>query len=172
MHTGLLIVWGLFWTFFFGVAAQAFHAEFLVINVPIAVGAYCAARRKPLTAYFVVLVLAWFMAVLAGGGRGPSMLAHLIVCLFFVFTRSRLRAHSNLRLAGTVVAGAMLWSLLFALIMGMAGAGGWWGTLVTISPLVAAMTGVFALFNNAVLSQFDGDRRGSFMGEKAPLRPR
>lgn len=159
MNTSFLIAWGLLWTFLLGVIAHQFQFEQVVIHVPVVFAAYCAARRRPFTAYLTVLVLAWFTAVMAGGGRGPIMLAYLLVCLLFVSTRSRLRTHTNLRLAGIVVAGCMLWSILFCILMGIAGKGGWWKVMVQISPLSAAATGLFAWFTNAILSRIDPEQR-------------
>lgn len=171
MGTALLMLWGVFWTLFFGTAAHLFQVELFVVNVPIAMATYCAARRRPTTAYSVVFVVGWFDALLSGGGRGPVLLAYLLVTLLLVFTRNRLRTHSRLRLAGVVVAASMLWSITFCVIMGMIGSGGWWKTLIQVSPISAALTGIFALFNHAVLSRIDPVQRLEITGD-SPLRSR
>lgn len=171
MGSLILIVWGVFWTLAFGVAAQLFHVDLLVVNVPIAMATYCAARRRPITAYGVVFAVGWFGALLSGGARGPVLLAYLIVSGLLVFSRNRLRTHTHLRLAGAVVAASMLWSVVFCIILVMVGAGGWWKPLIQVSPLSAAMTGVFALFNHAVLSRIDPVQRLEIAGD-SPLRAR
>lgn len=154
MTTLFLILWGIGWTLLFSVGTLVFHMDLLVINVPVAMAAYCASRRRPFTAYFVTWVVGWVAALYSGGGRGPVLLSLLAICVLLVFTRKRLQTHSNWRLAGVVVAACVLWSLLFCLTMGMIGAGSWWAPFFQLSPLSAALTGIFALANNWALSHF------------------
>lgn len=171
MSALVLIAWGIFWTLAFGVSAHLFQIELLVVNVPVAMAVYCAARRRSVTAYSVVFTVGWFGALLSGGARGPVLLAYLVVTALLVLSRNRLRTHTQLRLAGVAVAASMLWSLCFCMLLGVVGAGSWWKTLIQVSPLSAAMTGVFALFSHAVLSRIDPVQRLEIAGN-SPLRAR
>lgn len=171
MTAFLLMLWGIGWTLIFSVASLVFHFDLLIINVPVAMAAYCASRRRPFTAYSVTWVVGWVAALLSGGGRGPVLLSLLAICALLVFTRKRLQTHSNARLAGVVVAACVLWSLLFVLAMGMIGAGSWWRPFFQASPLSAALTGLFALANNWALSALAPSDYA--LGEAgAPLRSR
>jgi|GEM_PF-5665408 len=159
MRTLLLMVWGILSTLAASVAAQLLHIELLAIHVPVVIATHAAARRSAFEAYFAVMVVAWFDALLGGGARGPVMLAYLTVTIVLIFSRNRLRSQSVLRLATIVVAASMLWSFVLVLILGAIGSGGWWGTFFKISPLAAAATGAFSLLHFAVMHRIDPTQR-------------
>lgn len=170
MSTAFLIVWGCLWTLVFSVAAQIFHVEYLVIHVPVAMTVYCAARRRPIDAWVVAWFVGWVAALLAGGARGPALFALIAVCAVAVFGRRRLKLQSNPRLATTVVAVCVLWSLLFVLFTAMVGGPSFWRSLFVISPLSAALTGAFSLLNTALLRRVDPHYTSGSQDGPKPLR--
>lgn len=172
MSTALLILWGCLCTLLFSVAAQLFHIDLVVIHVPVAMTVYCAARRRPFDAWIVTWIVGWSAALLAGGGRGPMLLALMAVCGIAIFSRRRLKLQSNFRLAATVTTLCIFWSVAFTIFNQIAGGPSFWRTLVVISPLSAAVTGVFSLLNTFVLRQLDPDYTSGGNDGPRPLRVR
>src|SRR5690625_1783306 len=159
MRTLLLMVWGILSTLAASVAAQLLHIELLAIHVPVVIATHAAARRSAFEAYFAVMVVAWFDALLGGGARGPVMLAYLTVTIVLIFSRNRLRSQSVLRLATIVVAASMLWSIDLVFILGASGCAVWLGTYFELTPLAAAAPVAFSVLHIAVTHRSDPTQR-------------